>query len=107
MDCPNCKLVNPPTAARCDCGYDFQTGTIKESYLTERDKQLSKPVIAGAILITVILARIAFNLLKAAAEERAAWPLVVALAILSALSGFGSGRRKKRHARVGSRILNI
>jgi hypothetical protein len=22
-ECPNCKLVNPPTAEVCDCGYDF------------------------------------------------------------------------------------
>jgi hypothetical protein len=22
-ECPNCKLVNPPTAEQCDCGYDF------------------------------------------------------------------------------------
>ncbi len=22
-DCPRCGLVNPPAAARCDCGYDF------------------------------------------------------------------------------------
>ena len=22
-DCPKCGLVNPPEAARCDCGYDF------------------------------------------------------------------------------------
>jgi hypothetical protein len=34
MDCPNCKLVNPPTATRCDCGYDFQMHTMRESYLT-------------------------------------------------------------------------
>ena len=26
MDCPNCKLINPEGALRCDCGYDFQTG---------------------------------------------------------------------------------
>jgi hypothetical protein len=32
-DCPRCKLVNPPTATRCDCGYDFATGTMQESYL--------------------------------------------------------------------------
>jgi len=38
MDCPNCKLVNPPTAARCDCGYDFQTHTMKRSYLTEQNQ---------------------------------------------------------------------
>jgi hypothetical protein len=23
MDCPTCGLINPPTAQRCDCGYDF------------------------------------------------------------------------------------
>ena len=40
MDCPNCKLANPPTATRCDCGYDFQTDLIRDSYLTERDKNL-------------------------------------------------------------------
>lgn len=36
MECPNCKLVNPPTAMRCDCGYDFQgdtNRTTQESYL--------------------------------------------------------------------------
>ncbi|MFO0798023.1 MAG: hypothetical protein U0804_11130 [Gemmataceae bacterium] len=22
-DCPVCRLLNPPDAARCDCGYDF------------------------------------------------------------------------------------
>jgi hypothetical protein len=26
MDCPNCQLVNPPGALKCDCGYDFATG---------------------------------------------------------------------------------
>ena len=24
MDCPTCGLTNPPDAARCDCGYDFE-----------------------------------------------------------------------------------
>ena len=26
MECPNCKLTNPPASVRCDCGYDFQAG---------------------------------------------------------------------------------
>jgi len=24
--CPHCKLINPPDAVRCDCGYDFLSG---------------------------------------------------------------------------------
>ena len=23
MKCPNCGLINPPSALRCDCGYEF------------------------------------------------------------------------------------
>ncbi len=36
MKCPHCGLINPETALRCDCGYDFATKQIKESYLTGR-----------------------------------------------------------------------
>ncbi len=32
MKCPICGLINPDTALRCDCGYDFPSGQIKESY---------------------------------------------------------------------------
>ena len=34
MKCPNCGLINPDSALRCDCGYDFPSATMKESYLT-------------------------------------------------------------------------
>lgn len=33
MKCANCGLINPESAERCDCGYDFATRTIKASYL--------------------------------------------------------------------------
>jgi hypothetical protein len=42
MDCPNCKLANPPDALRCDCGYDFSTGLMEASYLTEREQSLER-----------------------------------------------------------------
>ena len=35
VDCPNCRLINPPNATRCDCGYDFRTHAIERSNLTE------------------------------------------------------------------------
>ena len=33
MRCPNCKLFNSAGALRCDCGYDFPSGLMKDSYL--------------------------------------------------------------------------
>lgn len=26
--CPNCRLVNPANAQRCDCGYSFADGSV-------------------------------------------------------------------------------
>ena len=48
MKCPACKLENPPTAERCDCGYDFALGTVQESYLLEH--ALQKEGGAAAVL---------------------------------------------------------
>ena len=30
MRCPNCGLFNPPSALRCDCGYDFQSCQLEQ-----------------------------------------------------------------------------
>ena len=39
MQCPRCRLINPDIAARCDCGYDFESGTMQESYLVQDFRQ--------------------------------------------------------------------
>ena len=36
MTCPHCKLINPPSALRCDCGYDFKLRSVESSYLADR-----------------------------------------------------------------------
>ena len=50
-DCPNCKLINPDSALRCDCGYDFPTGALEHSYLTDKDKKLAGGAIGGLLLV--------------------------------------------------------
>ena len=36
--CPKCDLLNPPSAERCDCGYDFVTKSMQTSYLAPAEQ---------------------------------------------------------------------
>ena len=47
MKCPTCRLVNPDTALRCDCGYDFQSGKMEQPY---HDGKTSIPRWVGVVL---------------------------------------------------------
>ena len=38
-ECPKCRLLNPPEAQRCDCGYDFESGRVEQSYITAKPKR--------------------------------------------------------------------
>ena len=42
QNCPNCGLINPENALRCDCGYDFASKTMQESYLSPEEQQKIK-----------------------------------------------------------------
>lgn len=37
-ECPWCGLINPPEAKRCDCGYDFTSGTFEAPYITKESQ---------------------------------------------------------------------
>ena len=51
MDCPRCGLINPNTALRCDCGYDFDSKTVEKSYaLQQRPKGLRSYLIVVLVL---------------------------------------------------------
>jgi hypothetical protein len=40
--CPNCRLINPRSAQRCDCGYDFALNRMERSYLRAVDARRPK-----------------------------------------------------------------
>ena len=60
MDCPKCGLINPDTAMRCDCGYDFKTGAMKTSYSQQKLPYWVKGLVVLAITIGVLFVVINF-----------------------------------------------
>ena len=49
-ECPKCRLINPPTGERCDCGYNFVSGRMERSGLDPR------PPTSGADAAKVMVA---------------------------------------------------
>jgi hypothetical protein len=48
MKCPTCRLINPDTALRCDCGYDFQSRKMEQPY---HDSKISVPPWTIVVLV--------------------------------------------------------
>jgi hypothetical protein len=90
MKCPRCGLINPDTALRCDCGYDFAAKEIRESYVAaaenakagnETNRRFGRfvsghtraqfVVLAFAFMVLLSLAGIAFELLQIALLSQA------------------------------------
>lgn len=59
MECKNCGLLNPDTAMRCDCGYDFATHTMQAPYLVKpatpaaSDKWVRQYAIACGVVLGI------------------------------------------------------
>jgi hypothetical protein len=94
-DCPRCGLTNPTTAHRCDCGYDFSTGQLKESYLTPKQRRVGTSVapwlVATATSIFVI------NVFSSigAVGGLGGGLIIGLLAAIAATYFGGSGRRRR------------
>jgi hypothetical protein len=56
MNCPRCGLINPGTAQRCDCGYDFISRSVQESYLLSASNTSTSKIAIGAQVVAVVLA---------------------------------------------------
>jgi hypothetical protein len=68
-DCPKCGLVNPPEAARCDCGYDFVQKVMQQSYLDPNKHFPVGAALGGAgafVVIVIIVIRVLLLLASAA-----------------------------------------
>ena len=56
MNCPRCGLINPGTAQRCDCGYDFVSKTVQESHFTATPNTALAKIAIGAQVVALVLA---------------------------------------------------
>lgn len=51
-NCPKCGLISAASAIRCDCGYDFASGKVKDSYLRQKGQGFAAALPPGEQLAT-------------------------------------------------------
>jgi Flp pilus assembly protein TadB len=101
MDCPRCGLVNPDTAERCDCGYDFQSKKVEKPYFRQGLPATIKAYIVLVVVVNVlmgmraVLSRSAHSAIVAALFAVVVYPLYLQLL------------KKKRWSRIALGVLTF
>lgn len=59
-ECPHCKLENPDSAEHCDCGYDFQRGSMRLSgevsiFDDDRPKEKEPTDYTGLVIVAMLV----------------------------------------------------
>ena len=78
MECPRCALINPDTALRCDCGFDFTSKTVEKAYFTQELPADIRGYFRALVVLNAIVALAAFAQRDIAAIARVAiWSALV------------------------------
>jgi hypothetical protein len=123
MDCPRCKLTNPDTAQRCDCGYIFATNSGKNPRLVEGlsyDENILRQH-AGSLYqqakwiifwtatkygVVVFIISLAFGITVGSQKQigsdtaNSGMALLVFLTLVGIAAGVDAGRRKSFHLKL-------
>lgn len=105
MKCPKCRLENPPTTQRCDCGYDFVAKEMRQSYLGASGAQgrppvdgVAKPVVTYDAQIIVVFAESLY---------RQASTIVATYTVLGVLAGGFGGAVLATAIHSDSRLIGV
>lgn len=101
MKCPTCRLINPDTALRCDCGYDFQSGKMERPY-----HDVKTPMPAWIVAVLAIQAVFGFMVILGRGEsgiDQSPLPLLLWASVVGLV--YFQMTRGKNWARIALAIL--
>lgn len=90
LECPKCRLINPPTALQCDCGYEFATGQVVRQGGPRRNLGFFQSLWVarlGAIGLFIALVGVVLLLMELTSKEPDGWGVVRSLGIIAVAGG--------------------
>jgi len=113
--CPRCSLYSPPGALRCDCGYDFASRTVQQSYALNHAVQKAggtaavlatsarRSIVAGIVLLGLGGLMVAISVSAGDAPRLANLPLIMGTVFL--VRGLRLRRRHTLDAKLEQELI--